>query len=62
RHCVSASNFLVVGAYPPSGPHNECRTAAQAAKAVVTIPSVGRPRKDPVYGSIGPLLAAWKRD
>ncbi|WP_352479166.1 hypothetical protein [Mesorhizobium sp. M0045] len=58
---LSASDdFLVIGAYPPSGTYDECTTAAAHAKAVVTIPRVGRPRKDPVYGSKGPLLAAWK--
>ncbi|MEI9418626.1 cupin domain-containing protein [Mesorhizobium sp. Cs1321R2N1] len=60
---ISASDdFLVVGAYPPSGTYDECTTAADHAKAVETIPRVGRPRKDPVYGSKGPLLAAWKKD
>ncbi|MER8630575.1 cupin domain-containing protein [Mesorhizobium opportunistum] len=60
---ISASeDFLVVGAYPASGTYDECTTAADHAKAVVTIPSVGRPRKDPVYGSEGPLLTAWKKD
>ncbi|UCI18363.1 hypothetical protein FJ970_25290 [Mesorhizobium sp. B2-1-8] len=60
---ISASDdFLVVGAYPPSGTYDECTTPADHAKAVVTIPRVGRPGKDPVYGSKGPLLAAWKKD
>ncbi|MER9849076.1 cupin [Mesorhizobium sp. M0106] len=60
---LSASDdFLVVGAYPPSGTYDLCTTAADHAKAVVTIPRVGRPRKDPVYGSNGPLLAAWEKD
>ncbi|MBZ9696214.1 MULTISPECIES: cupin domain-containing protein [unclassified Mesorhizobium] len=60
---ISASDdFLVVGAYPPAGTYDECTTTADHAKAVVTIPKVGRPRKDPVYGSKGPLLAAWKKD
>lgn len=60
---ISASgDFLVVGAYPASGTYDECTTAADHAKAVVTIPRVGRPRKDPVYGSEGPLLTAWKKD
>ncbi|MER8951433.1 cupin [Mesorhizobium sp. M0833] len=60
---LSASDdFLVVGAYPPSGTYDLCTTAADHAKAVVTILRVGRPRKDPVYGSKGPLLAAWQKD
>ncbi|MER9670006.1 cupin domain-containing protein [Mesorhizobium sp. M0185] len=60
---ISASDdFLVVGAYPPSGTYDLCTTTADHAKAVVTIPRVGHPRKDPVYGSNGPLLAAWEKD
>ncbi|MBZ9797693.1 cupin domain-containing protein [Mesorhizobium sp. ES1-4] len=62
HQCISASDdFLVVGAYPPSGTYDECTTTADHAKAVVTIPRVGRPRKDPVHGSKGPLLAAWTK-
>jgi uncharacterized protein YjlB len=29
-------------------------------RAVKTIPKVARPRKDPVYGSHGPLLRLWR--
>ncbi|SDJ47693.1 hypothetical protein SAMN05428953_106251 [Mesorhizobium muleiense] len=29
--------------------------------ALATIRKVGRPRKDPVYGSKGPLLQNWKK-
>ena len=61
HHCLSASaNFLVVGAYPPSGTYDECTKSEEHAQALKTIPKVGRPRKDPVYGSKGPLLSAWK--
>ncbi|WP_027062375.1 cupin [Mesorhizobium loti] len=60
HQCLSASgDFLVVGAYPPSGTYDECTTAEQHRNALATIPKVGRPRKDPVYGSKGPLLGLF---
>jgi uncharacterized protein YjlB len=62
HQCLDAStDFLVVGAYPPSGKYDECTTSEDHARALKTIPRVGRPRKDPVYGSKGPLLKAWKQ-
>jgi uncharacterized protein YjlB len=61
HHCLgTSSDFLVVGAYPPSGTYDECTKSEEHARALKTIPKVGRPRKDPVYGSKGPLLRAWK--
>jgi len=61
HQCLDAStDFLVVGAYPPSGTYDECTKSEEHARALKTIPKVGRPRKDPVYGSKGPLLNAWK--
>jgi uncharacterized protein YjlB len=61
HQCLTAStDFLVVGAYPPSGTYDECTKSEEHARALKTIPKVGRPRKDPVYGSKGPLLNAWK--
>jgi uncharacterized protein YjlB len=57
---ASGPDFLVVGAYPPSGTYDECTKSEEHARALKTIPKVGRPRKDPVYGSKGPLLSAWK--
>jgi uncharacterized protein YjlB len=60
HQCLSASNgFLVIGAYPPSGTYDECTSSEDHERALTTIPKVGRPRKDPVYGSKGPLLKAW---
>jgi len=60
HQCLSASaDFLVVGAYSPSGAYDECTKSEEHARALKTIPKVGRPRKDPVYGSKGPLLSAW---
>ena len=62
HQCLSASDdFLVVGAYPPFGTYDECTTAEQHWDALATIPKVGRPRKDPVYGSKGPLLKLFER-
>jgi uncharacterized protein YjlB len=62
HQCLAASaDFLVVGAYPPSGTYDECTTSEDHARALKTIPKVGRPRKDPVYGSKGPLLSVWER-
>ena len=55
-----SSDFLVVGAYPPTGKYNECTTREDHARAVKTIPKVVRPRKDPVYGGEGPLLEIWE--
>src|SRR5436190_17222269 len=52
-------DFLVVGAYPPSGTYDECTSSEDHKRALATIPKVGRPRKDPVYGTRGPLLTAW---
>jgi len=62
HRCVSASeDFLVVGAYPPFGEYDECRTAPEEReRARLTIPKVARPRKDPVYGSEGPLVRVWR--
>jgi uncharacterized protein YjlB len=62
HQCLAASDdFLVVGAYPPFGTYDECRPDVEqhdrAAKFVV---KVHRPRKDPAYGAMGPLLKLWK--
>jgi uncharacterized protein YjlB len=50
----------VVGAYPPFGKYDEC-TTKEHDRAVVTIPKVARPRKDPVYGADGPLVELWRK-
>ena len=61
HQCLSADkDFLVVGAYPPAGTYDECTTVEDRPRALKTIPRVGVPRKDPVYGSGGPLLKLWK--
>jgi uncharacterized protein YjlB len=60
---ISASqDFLVVGAYPATGTYDVCKPAEQAyRKSIKTIPRVPQPRKDPVYGRGGNLLALWKK-
>jgi uncharacterized protein YjlB len=58
---LSASrDFLVVGAYPPSGSYDECTSSEAHERALKTIAKAGRPRKDPVFGGRGPLLKLWK--
>ena len=60
HQCLAATkDFLVIGAYPPSGKYDECTSSDDHKRALSTIPKVGRPRKDPVYGTRGPLLKAW---
>ena len=63
HECVSAAqDFLVVGAYPPSGTYDVCRTSPEEhAKAVKTVPKVPPPLRDPVHGKAGPLVRLWKR-
>ncbi len=61
HQCLGASDdFLVVGAYPPSGTYDECRGAPdEHARALQTIPKVALPRRDPVYGKDGALARLW---
>jgi uncharacterized protein YjlB len=61
HRCLSASSdFLVVGAYPPSGTYDLCKTSEDRIAALRTIRRVPRPRRDPVYGARGRLVSAWK--
>jgi uncharacterized protein YjlB len=49
------------GAYPPSGTYDECSpTAEEHDRNAKVVRKVARPRKDPIFGSDGPLLKAWK--
>jgi uncharacterized protein YjlB len=57
----ASPDFLVVGAYPPTGDYDECTKVQQHERALKTIPRVSRPRKDPVYGAKGPLPKEWKK-
>ena len=63
HECVSASeDFLVVGAYPPTGTYDVCRTSPEEyMKAVKSVPKVAPPRRDPIYGTAGKLLRLWKQ-
>jgi uncharacterized protein YjlB len=56
---TSSKDLLVVGAYPPRGVYDECTTSEEHRRALKTIPEVAKPRKDPVYGAKGPLIAHW---
>jgi uncharacterized protein YjlB len=62
HQCLDASkDFLVVGAYPPSGTYDEFGgTAEEHERSVKSIEKVKRPRKDPVFGAKGPMLKLWK--
>ena len=62
HQCLSASkDFLVIGAYPPTGKYDECTTSQDRERAIKMIPKVAVPRKDPVYGTSGPLKSNWRR-
>ncbi len=61
HQCLSATDeFLVVGAYPPSGKYDECTSSKDYTRAIKTVPKVAKPRKDLVFGSHGPLRTKWK--
>ena len=57
----ASEDFLVVGAYPPSGAYDECKSLEDRQKALPAIARVARPRKDPVYGKDGPLMCVWRQ-
>lgn len=62
HQCLSAAtDFLVVGAYPPAATYDECTTVANRPRALKAMPRVALPRKDPVYGSGRPLSKLWKK-
>jgi uncharacterized protein YjlB len=61
HQCLSASDdFLVIGAYPRVGTYDECTTVEDRPHVLKTILEVPSPRKDPIYGTGGPLLKLWK--
>jgi uncharacterized protein YjlB len=54
-------NLVVVGAYPPTGEYNLCRSSkADHTEALKTIPHVPLPETDPVFGAGGPLMRLWR--
>jgi len=57
----ASDDFLVVGAYPPTGTFDVCTTPEDRKKALVTIHKVAHPRKDPVYGAKGALMLARRK-
>jgi uncharacterized protein YjlB len=62
HQCLKASSgFLAVGAYPRSGVYDECTSIEDRKRALLAIPSVARPRQDPVYGKDGPLMRIWRK-
>jgi uncharacterized protein YjlB len=50
---VGGPEFLVIGAYPPTGTYDECTTIEERPRTLKTIPKV--PLKDPVYGAGRPI-------
>jgi uncharacterized protein YjlB len=61
RRIEASSDYLVVGAYPPSGTFDICTTGEDRLHALKTVRRVPRPRRDPVYGARDGLVALWKR-
>lgn len=55
HECLKASReFLVVGAYPPTGSYNECRGSFQERdKAIAAIRRVAPLKQNPLFGSVG---------
>lgn len=57
----ASSDFLVVGAYPLPEKYDVCRISdEERERALVTIPKVPVPKKDPVYGSGSGLEHVWR--
>jgi uncharacterized protein YjlB len=56
HECLKPSrNFLVVGAYPPTGTYNECRGSFQERdKALASIRRVSVPKQNPIFGADKP--------
>lgn len=62
RRLLASEDFLLVGAYPPEGEYDLCRSSpADRRRALVSIPKVPLPETDPVYGSDGGLRHLWQR-
>jgi uncharacterized protein YjlB len=61
QNLMASEDFLVVGAYPPSGEYDLCRGGeAEHEKALAAIPLCPPPNFDPVYGKSGPLTKHWR--
>jgi len=58
---LKAKDFLVVGAYPPSGAYDECRGSFQECDAArQSVARVKIPAKDPLFGADGGLRLIWR--
>ena len=56
----TSKDLVVVGAYPSRGQYDEYDgSRSEYTRAVMMIPKVPLPGKDPVYGSKGPLRRLW---
>jgi uncharacterized protein YjlB len=60
RLIEASRNFLVVGAYPPTGRYDECTDSRDRVEAAKRIAKVRRPTHDPVHGKNGGLLDLWQ--
>jgi uncharacterized protein YjlB len=62
HQCLSASEtFVAVGTYPPKGTYDASGpTVDEHDRNVKEMRKLGRPRKDPIFGSHGPSPKAWK--
>jgi uncharacterized protein YjlB len=60
RLIKASRNFLVVGAYPPSGTYDECTDSRDRHDARKRIAKVKKPASDPVYGKTAGIRAIWK--
>jgi uncharacterized protein YjlB len=62
HQCLKASDdFLVVGAYPPSGTYDVCTSPKDREQALSTIPGVAPPRKDPIFCAEGTADRLWRK-
>ncbi len=60
QRLAQSRDFLVVGAYPPDGEYDECRSRPEEhARAVETIAKTPAPDTDPLFGHNGPLTKLW---
>ena len=62
HQCLWASSeFLIVGAYPPTGTYDLIlASVSEHETSVKTIAEVPLPDSDPVFGKDGPLLRIWR--
>lgn len=56
----ASEDFLAVGAYPPKGVYDECKNVEDRKRAKLTVPKTAKPKRDPLYGTDGPLLKRWR--